>query len=312
MDNYLKHIWFDGSIEKWDKANVHVMSHVLHYGSGVFEGIKCYQTDLGPSIFRLKEHIDRLFKSAKIYGMKIPYSKKDLATATIDLIESNSITSGYIRPIVFHGYNTLGVHPRECPIHVAIATFNWGSYLGENALEKGVRVGISKWKKYPQEAMPSTAKACGQYMNSLLAVRDARNRGFDEALLLNTNGNVAEGSGQNIFIVKNNTIYTNDENACILLGITRDSILKILDNNNMNYEIRDISINDLMTADEVFFSGTASEITPVGSINNENIGTGKPGIITTKLQKIYLDIVHAKDDAYHHWLTFTKAKIKQT
>ena len=308
MDNYLKYIWFNGSIVKWDQANIHVMSHVLHYGSGVFAGIKCYNTKLGPAIFRLEDHIDRLFNSALMYEMKVPYNRNDLIDATIKIITSNSISSGYIRPIIFHGYKTLGVHPRECPIHVAIATFNWGSYLGDQALEKGVKVGISKWKKYPQEAMPSTAKACGQYMNSLLAVRDARNRGFDEALLLNTDGNVAEGSGQNIFIVKNNVVYTNDEKACILLGITRDTILNILDDNKMDYEIKDLSVDDLESADEVFFSGTASEITPISSIDQKNIGTGMPGTITKKIQKIYLDIVNGENSSYYNWLTFINKK----
>lgn len=296
-------IWYNGNMIGWDDAKIHVMSHVLHYGSGVFEGIKCYKTDSGRSIFRLNDHIKRLLNSGKLYGMNIPYSETELINGCIEIVKSSETGDSYIRPIAFYGYDTLGVNPKNCPINVAIATFFWGAYLGDGALEKGVRTTISPWKKFSIESMPSIAKGSGHYMNSMLAVTDAKKRGFDEAILMNEDGYISEGSGQNIFIVKNNEIYTNDEKSSILLGITRDSLIQISSDINIKVHIGNLSMEQLLDADEVFFSGTASEVTPVCSVDDNPIGNGQPGEITMKLQYIYMDIVRGKNSSYKHWLT---------
>ena len=209
MADYSKYIWHNGKVIPWEDAKVHVMSHVLHYGSGVFEGIKCYNTDSGPQIFRLDDHIDRLFASAKAYGMKVQTSKKEIIDGCKDIVRANKLTECYIRPLIFYGYNTLGVDPKECPLNTSIASFYWGAYLGEDGVVNGVNVTVSPYQKFSYKSMPSTAKASGQYMNSLLSVTDARERGYDEAILLNSEGNISEGSGQNIFYIKNGTVHTN-------------------------------------------------------------------------------------------------------
>ena len=221
MPDQSKLIWFNGSIVAWQEAQIHVMSHVIHYGSGVWEGIKCYKTEEGPSIFRLNDHIKRLYNSANNYGINIPYSPNQLKKACTDIVEVNKLDSCYIRPIAFYGFDTLGVHPKDCPVEVAIGSFYWGAYLGDEGIQNGVKVTISPWKRLSLDAFPSSTKASGHYLNSLLAVQDARKRGFDEAILLNANGLVSEGSGQNIFVIKNNEIFTNGEQASILMGITR-------------------------------------------------------------------------------------------
>ena len=260
-------IWYNGNIINWDDAKVHVMSHVLHYGSGVFEGIKCYETENGKSIFRLTEHVQRLKQSGNLYSMDIPYSEDELIQGCIDIIKLSETGDSYIRPIAFYGYDTLGVNPKNCPVNVAIATFYWGAYLGDGALEKGVRTTISPWKKFSINSMPAIAKGSGHYLNSMLAVTDAKKRGFDEAILMNEDGFIAEGSGQNIFIVKNGKIYTNDEKSSILLGITRDSLIQICSNIGIDVIIENLTMDSLLNADEVFFSGTASEVTPVCSVD---------------------------------------------
>ena len=304
MSDKSKHIWFNGEIIPWEDAQVHVMSHVLHYGSGVFEGIKCYNTDHGGAIFKLNEHIDRLFESASTYNMKIPFSKQEIVSGCIDITNKNSLSDCYIRPIAFYGYDTLGVHPKDCPVSVAIASFYWGAYLGDEGILNGVKLTVSPWRKFSYKSMPSTAKASGQYMNSLLAVRDARTKGFDEALLLNEDENIAEGSGQNIFYVKNGELFTNDEKSSILMGITRETIIDIASDIGIKTNITNLTLEDTLNADEAFFSGTASEVTPIKSIDNELIADGNPGEITLKLRKMYLDIVQAKNERYNEWLSF--------
>ena len=296
-------IWYNGNIINWDDAKVHVMSHVLHYGSGVFEGIKCYETENGKSIFRLTEHVQRLKQSGNLYSMDIPYSEDELIQGCIDIIKLSETGDSYIRPIAFYGYDTLGVNPKNCPVNVAIATFYWGAYLGDGALEKGVRTTISPWKKFSINSMPAIAKGSGHYLNSMLAVTDAKKRGFDEAILMNEDGFIAEGSGQNIFIVKNGKIYTNDEKSSILLGITRDSLIQICSNIGIDVIIENLTMDSLLNADEVFFSGTASEVTPVCSVDEHTIGNGLPGQTTLKLQEIYMDIVRGNNDSYNNWLT---------
>ena len=296
-------IWYNGKIINWDDAKVHVMSHVLHYGSGVFEGIKCYETKSGRSIFRLKEHINRLCESGRLYGMDIPFGKEKLIDWCIDIIKLSETGDSYIRPIAFYGYDTLGVNPKNCPVNVAIATFYWGAYLGDGALDKGVRTTISPWKKFSINSMPAIAKGSGHYLNSMLVVTDAKKRGFDEAILMNEDGYISEGSGQNIFIVKDGEIYTNDEKSSILLGITRDSLIQICSNINIKVNIENLTTEMLINADEVFFSGTASEVTPVCSVDENIIGTGAPGEITMTLQDIYMNIVRGENSSYNHWLT---------
>ena len=306
MSNHCNLIWHNGNVVPFQDATINVMSHALHYGSGVFEGIKCYSTPNGPGIFKLDQHIARLFESAKIYNMHIPYTPEELSQACLDLIAKNKIDSGYIRPIAFYDYDTLGVHPKECPISVSIGIFDWGSYLGEGALENGVRVTISPWRKFHSTSFPTVAKASGQYLNSLLAVQDAKAKGFDEALLLNQEGTIAEGAGQNIFMVKNGELFTNAEDSSILMGITRETLIYLAAEMDITVHIGKLSLGQLFNADEVFFCGTASEVTPICEVDSRIIGNGKSGPLTQKIQKIYIDIVHGKIDKYSHWLTFVE------
>ena len=296
-------IWYNGDIINWDDAKIHVMSHVLHYGSGVFEGIKCYKTSTGRSIFRLDDHVERLIQSGKLYGMDIPYTSSELIEACKKIVSLSETDDSYIRPIAFYGYDTLGVNPKDCPINVAIGTFYWGAYIGDGALEKGVRTTISPWKKFSINSMPSIAKGSGHYLNSMLAVTDAKKRGFDEAILMNEDDFISEGSGQNIFIIRNGEVYTNDENSSILLGITRDSLLKISNDLDIKIHIQNLSLDDLYNADEAFFCGTASEVTPICSVDDNMIGNGLPGKLTVKLQSIYMDIVRGNNKTYDNWLT---------
>jgi len=309
MADQSKFIWFNGNIVPWNDAKIHVMSHVLHYGSGVFEGIKCYAAEEGPAIFRLDDHIHRLFESANKYQIKIPFSVDDIINATIETVRINGFESCYIRPIAFYGYDTLGVHPKDCPVEVAVASFFWGAYLGDEGLENGVNIVISPWKRLSLDAFPPSAKASGQYMNSMLAVQDARSRGYDEALLLNQQGNIAEGSGQNIFIVKDEKIYTNGINASILMGITRSTIIQICKNLDYSVQITDLTEEMLLSADEAFFTGSATEVTPIASVNDKPVGNGKPGRITLKLKNLYSRIVQGKENRYNDWLTFVNSSV---
>ena len=309
MADQSKFIWFNGKIIPWNNARIHVMSHVLHYGSGVFEGIKCYSTDKGPAIFRLEEHISRLIESGKKYGIQIPFANNDLIEACIETVHLNGFESCYIRPIAFYGYDTLGVHPKDCPVEVAVASFFWGAYLGDDGLANGVNIVISPWKRLSLDAFPPSAKASGQYLNSMLAVQDARKQGYDESLLLNQKGYIAEGSGQNIFIVKDKKIYTNDVNASILVGITRNSIIQISKDLNYSVEIADLTEEMLFNADEAFFTGSATEVTPIATVNDKPIGNGKPGSITLELKDLYLRIVHGKECQYQRWLTYVNTPV---
>ena len=306
MTDYSKHIWYNNKIINWDNANTHVMSHVIHYGSGVFEGIKCYNTDKGPAVFRLQDHIDRLYESAKVYGIKIPFDSHTLFKGCVDTVKKNALSDCYIRPIAFYGYDTLGVNPKKCPVNVAIATFFWGAYLGDDGLSKGVNVCLSPFEKFSYKAIPSTAKASGQYMNSMLSVNYAKDNGYDEGLLLDSRGFIAEGSGQNIFIVKSGKVYTNDEKSSILLGITRETIIQLCKEIEVEVIIKDLSIDELISADEAFFTGTASEVTPVVSLDGQKISGGNIGDITNRLKQLYMDIVLGKSQKHFHWLTFIK------
>ena len=306
MANYSKHIWFDGKIIHFDDAKIHVMSHCIHYGSAVFEGIKSYNTPKGPAVFKLKEHMERLHKSASSFKITIPYDVESLCNGAIELIKSNEVKDCYLRPVAFYGYDTLGVHPKKCPVQVSIATLNWGAYVSKEALQKGAKITISPWRKYKSSAFPESTKASGPYLNSMLAVQEAKSRGFDEALLLNEDGTVAEGSGQNIFFIKDGKFYTNDASSNILMGITRDTLFTLINDLNYNYKVQKITKEDLFNADEIFYCGSASEVTPIRQIDSHMIDNGKAGELTLKLQKFYYEIVRGEHKKYFDWLTFIK------
>ena len=281
---------------------MHVSAHGLHYGSGVFEGIRCYETASGPALFRVREHYERFHASAEVYGLRIPYSVEDLTGATGELIARNEFKSCYVRPICFMGSGSLGVFPRNCPVEVSIMAWAWGAYLGAEGLEKGIRVTVSPWRKFHSSMMPTTAKACGQYLNSILAVGDAFARGFDEALLLDIDGQLAEGSGENLFVIKNGRVYTNKADDSILMGITRSAAIEIARAEGFQIEAKSLELDDLLTADEAFFTGTAAEITPIREVDGQTIGSGRRGAITEKIQSVFFNVVNGRDMRFAKWL----------
>jgi branched-chain amino acid aminotransferase len=285
---------------------VHVMAHGLHYGTGVFEGIRSYETDDGPAVFRLDEHIARLFASAALYELEIPYTAAELTSATLELLTRNRLTRTYIRPIAFFDAHSLTLWPRDIPVSVAIAAMPLGAYLGDG-LTKGVRVCISSVRRFDASAIPTTGKACGQYVNSVRAVQEALRRGFDEAIFLNQRGEVAEGSGENLFVIKDGAIVTNGEDADILPGITRASVLDLASTLGIASQVRPLSIADLTSADELFFTGTAAEVTPVVNVDGRAVGSGTPGPITLRLQQAFFDVVHGRDPRFRRWLAFASA-----
>ncbi|MFA5845298.1 MAG: branched-chain amino acid transaminase [Thermodesulfovibrionales bacterium] len=295
-------IWMDGKFVDWDKANVHVMTHTLHYGLGVFEGIRCYETKSGPAIFRLREHVERLFKSAHIFLLDIPYSQKEIENAIISTVKTNKINECYIRPIVYIGYGAMGLYPKGNPINVAISAWPWGAYLGEEGLKKGIRVKVSSFIRNHVNSQMSRGKVCGYYINSQLAKREAITCGYDEALLLDTEGYVSEGSGENIFIVRKGKLKTTPLTS-ILEGITRDSIMEIARNEGIEIISEKFTRDELYIADEAFFTGTAAEITPIREVDGRTIGKGKPGEITKKVQSIFFDAVKGRNKRYKSWLT---------
>jgi len=299
-------IWFDGKFVDWEKATVHVLTHALHYGSSVFEGIRCYSTSKGPAIFRMDAHINRLYDSAKIYRMGIPYSKTEFCNAVIETVKINKLKECYIRPVVFRGYGAMGVNPLKNPVKCAIAVWEWGAYLGKGVLEKGVSVRVSSWNRQAPNTFPALAKAGGNYLNSILIKMEAIEGGYDEGIALDTLGYVSEGSGENIFIVKNGVIYTPPTSSSILAGITRHSVFTIARNLEMRIEQHMIPREALYIADEVFFSGTAAEITPISKIDNIVIGQGKRGPVTEKIQKEFFNIIRGKTKDRYNWLTHVK------
>jgi len=298
--NKTKYIWFNGKLIKWEEAKVHVLTHALHYGSGVFEGIRCYKTQNGPAIFRLRDHIDRLFNSARCLEMKIPFTKKEIESATKNLIKINKIEECYIRPIIFYGYGKMGLNPKGANIDCAIIVWPWGKYLKDK-----VKVKISKFIRLHPKSVISSAKICGYYVNSIFATLEAEKEKFDEALLLDYKGFVGEGPGENIFIVKNKKLFT-PKLGSILPGITRDSIIKIAKDMKIKVIEKDISIKELKNCDEAFFTGTAAEITPIYQIDDKVINNGKIGEITKILQERFYKIVHGEDRRYKNWLTYIK------
>lgn len=295
-------IWMDGRFVDWDNANVHVMTHTLHYGLGVFEGIRCYETKGGPAIFRLKEHVQRLFKSAHIFLLAIPYSEKEIEDAIIKTVKINKVKECYIRPIVYIGYGSMGLYPKDNPVRVAISVWPWGAYLGDDGLKNGIKVKVSSFIKNHVNSQMSRAKVCGYYINSQLAKKEAISLGYDEALLLDTDGYVAEGSGENIFIVRNSRLKTTPLTSA-LEGITRDGIMKIARDLKIEVIEERFTRDELYIADEAFFTGTAAEVTPIREVDGRAIGEGRAGRITKKLQSVFFDSVKGKNKKYESWLT---------
>ena len=302
MDDRDGKIWKDGKLIDWRDANIHVLTHSLHYGMAVFEGVRAYKTEQGPAIFRLKEHTQRLLNSAKIFQMQVPYDLQTLIDAQIQVVRENQLESCYMRPLIWIGSEKLGIAAKGNTIHVAIAAWPWGAYLGEDGLAKGIRVKTSSFSRHHVNVSLVRAKASGYYINSILANQEALTDGYDEALLLDTDGYVSEGSGENVFIVKNGKIYTPDLASC-LDGITRDAVLTMARDNGIEVIEKRITRDEMYCADEAFFTGTAAEITPIRELDNRSIGEGKRGPITEKIQSLFFEVVAGKSEKYQHWLT---------
>jgi branched-chain amino acid aminotransferase len=296
------HIWYDGKLVPWRDANTHVLTHSLHYGLAVFEGLRAYSTARGTSIFRLKEHTERLFNSAHIYMMKIPYDRETVMEAHREVVRANKLESCYIRPIAFYGSEKMGVSPKGATVHVAIAAWPWGAYLGAEALEKGIRVKTSSFARHHVNVSMCRAKYSGTYANSILANLEATEHGYDEGLLLDVDGFVAEGSGENLFMVKDGNIYE-PELTSALVGITRRSVITLAEEMGYTVGARRITRDDLYIADEAFFTGTAAEVTPIREVDGRTIGSGKTGPVTARLQKSFFDVVTGKSETYRDWLT---------
>ena len=303
-DDTASKIWIDGNMVDWKDANIHVLSHVVHYGTSVFEGIRAYKNENGVAVFRLKEHVQRLFDSAKIYKIDIPYTQEEIEEAILETVLVNDLDGCYIRPIVFRGYGELGVNPLNCPVNVVIAAWEWGSYLGEEGMANGVDIGVSSWRKPAPDTFPALAKCGANYMNSQLAKLEAIDNGYDEAIMLDYEGHVSEGSGENIFLAEGEKLFTPAMSSSNLKGITRDSIMTIA--RDLGYEVVEevISRERLYSANEVFFTGTAAEVTPIRSIDHRQIGAGKRGPIAEKIQTAFFDIVEAKTEDKYNWLSY--------
>ena len=296
-------IWWNGELREADGLNVHYYSNALHYGTAVFEGIRCYPSTNGPILFRLREHVERLLSSARLYGMRVPFELDTLIQGALDVTRKNRSENGYLRPLVYYGHGPIDLKPkRECPVRVFIAVRELGSFLGEGALRNGVRVTISSWRKFHHTMLPTMAKASGHYANSVLAAHEAIDRGFDDAILLNQDGSVASATGENVFFVKNGVLHTNDESSSIIPGITRDSILQIAREHDVPIAIRAFTREELVRADEVFLTGTAAEVTPVREIDGFEFKTGKKTLGAT-LQRAYMRAVTGKDEKHLDWLT---------
>jgi branched-chain amino acid aminotransferase len=294
-------IWMNGELVDWADAKIHVGAHGLHYGTGVFEGIRCYETPKGPAVFRLADHMQRLHDSARLLYMELPYSIEELRAATHELVDANGLPACYIRPIAFYGYGQLGVATTGNPVDVVIMAWPWGTYLGEDALAKGVTATISSWKRVGPNTIPHAAKATGVYLNSMLATTEARRAGYDEAILLTDDGYIADGPGENIFVVRNGVITTPPLSTSILPGITRDTIVQIAQDLGYSVEQAPLIRTDLYLADEVFFTGTAAEVTPVSAIDDQVLGVGE---VTLAIQKAYLDTVNGRSDRWSQWLDY--------
>ena len=296
-------IWYDGKLVPWREATTHVLTHSLHYGLAVFEGLRAYQGDGGTAIFRLREHTQRLYNSAHIYMMKIPYQRETLIEAQKEVVRANKLDSCYVRPIAFYGSEKMGVSPKGAGVHVAVAAWPWGAYLGAEGMEKGIRVKTSSYARHHVNVTMARAKFAATYANSILANSEALADGYDEALLLDVDGFVAEGSGENVFIIKDGQIYE-PELTSALVGITRDTIIRLAADLGLTVISKRITRDDVYIADEAFFTGTAAEVTPIREVDNRTIGSGTRGPITTRLQAMYFDVVHGRNGRYHEWLAY--------
>jgi len=295
-------IWMNGEFVAWEDAKVHVLTHGLHYGTGVFEGIRCYDTEIGPAVFRHKDHIDRLYKSAELYYMPIPYTPEQIRQATLELIGKNGMRSCYIRPIAYRGYGTMGLFPLDAPVDVTIAVWEWGAYLGDEGTRNGIRAKVSSWRRISNDSLIPHAKASGQYLNSILAKIESHKAGYEEAILLDDHGFVCEGSGENIYAVRDGVIITPPQTAGILDGINRKAIIQIA--RDLGFEVveRDIARAELYLAEEVFLTGTAAELVPVREVDDHAVGTGKPGEITKAVQTAFHDALYGRTERYREWL----------
>ena len=298
-----EYIWYDGEFVPWDEAKVHVLAHVLHYGSSVFEGIRCYSTPDGPAVFRLQPHLKRMYDSCKVYRIEIPFPQEELSEAILETIRRNKLGSCYIRPLVFRGYGQLGVEPRSCPVNVIVAVWEWGAYLGAEALEQGVDVGVSSWRRMAPDTFPASVKAGGHYTNSQLIRMEATDQGYEEGIALDVYGYVSEGSGENLFLVLDDVIYTPPLASSILGGITRNSIITLA--KDLGYDVREqmLTREQLYMADELFFTGTAAEVTPIRSVDRIVVGPGHRGPITAALQEAFFAIVEGREQDRYNWLT---------
>ena len=298
-----KYIWFDGEMVPWADANVHVLSHALHYGTGIFEGIRAYETPDGTAVFRLTDHMKRLHHSAKAYSMKLEWSVEELVEAAKETLRVNGLEAGYVRPITFLELGALGLNPSGAKVRTAIITWRWGAYLGEEGVRNGIRVSVSSWRRFPNTAFPN-AKATGTYINSILAKMESVNAGFDEAIMLNQDGVISEGSGENLFVIRNGTIFTPPIAVGCLDGLTRHAVMTLLAEEGHSIVEKTLDRSDLYYADEAFFTGTAAEVTPIREIDNRPIGNGTPGPVTRQAQGLYADLVSGKLNAHHEWLEY--------
>jgi branched-chain amino acid aminotransferase len=295
-------IWMNGDFVPWDEAKVHVLTHGLHYGTGVFEGVRCYDTAIGPAVFRHGDHLDRLYRSAELYYMPIPYEREQLRQATLDLIARNGMRECYIRPLVFRGYGQMGLFPLDAPVDVCIAVWEWGAYLGEEGKRNGVRAKVSSWRRISPDSLIPQAKACGQYLNSVLAKIESHKAGYEEGILLDDKGYVCEGTGENLFIVRGGKIATPPLSASILDGINRRAAIQIAQ--DLGYEVIEEQLTraDLILAEELFMTGTAAELTPIREVDDHAVGDGRPGEITRAVQTAFEDALHGRSERYRDWL----------
>ena len=298
-------IWMDGNLVEWSDARIHVLTHTLHYGTGVFEGVRAYETSKGPAIFRLEDHTNRLFESAELIGMKIPFHASVLNDAQSEIVALNELNNAYIRPMCFYGSEGMGLRADNLKVHAIVAAWDWGSYLGDDKILNGIKVKVTDFPKRCDKSMIHKAKATGNYLYSMLALKDALNSGFDEALILDIDNNVNEGSGENFFMIIDNTFYT-PKDGTVLNGITRQTIMEIASDLNYKVEEKDISVEDVKSCDEAFFTGTAAEVTPIIQVDDKKINNGKPGKITKQIQTIYFDLIRGKIEKYNNWLTHVK------
>ncbi|HEY1521564.1 MAG TPA: branched-chain amino acid transaminase [Solirubrobacteraceae bacterium] len=305
-------IWHNGELVAWEDAKVHVLTHGLHYGTGVFEGIRAYETAQGTAVFRLREHLERLFRSAELYYMPLPFTLDELRSATHELISANELRECYIRPIAFRGYGQMGLYPLDCPVEVSIAVWPWGAYLGEEGKLKGVRAKVSSWRRISHDSLIPHAKASGQYLNSVLAKIEASKAGYQESILLDAHGFVCEGTGENIYVVRDGAILTPPHTAAILDGVNRRSVVAIAGDLGYTVVERDLARSELYLADEVFLSGTAAELVPVREIDDHAIGSGEPGPITREIQRVFDDALHGRDPRYRDWLDLVQVPAQST